>query len=87
LIQNFFKKEIKMIRDIYTNEKLQYDAFKFAERYFSKDIFNLLCGQDENGNILLHQDIRSLLNQIEDFGEFTSEEWEMFFKNIRIHGI
>ena len=75
------------IRDIYNNEQLQHEAFTFAERNFPQHILNLLTGQDEDGNKLPQQNIKSLLNQVENMGNYTSEEWEKFFEEIRENGI
>jgi len=75
------------IRDLYKDESLQYDAFGFAESNFPSFIFNSLCGEDDDGRAVAQQNIVSLLNQIEDLGKYTAEEWKLFFETIRVEGI
>jgi len=65
--------------ELYDNEDLQHKAFDFANRNWSDDILYSLSETEQN--------IESILNRVEDLGDYTMEEWISFFEVIRKEGI
>ena len=74
------------MRDIYRDEILQSKAWNHAQTW-SPEILNGLTGEDVNGKKCDLQNINNMLNQVEDLGDFTIEEWEEFFQTLRLEGI
>jgi hypothetical protein len=75
------------MRDLYNDDDLQHKAWEFANRYFKQELLDLLTGHDADGKFVGYQNITCLLDQCENLGEFTSEEWKLFFENVREQGI
>ena len=65
--------------ELYDNEDSQHKAFNFAERNWSDEILDFLLETE--------QDIESILNKVEDLGDYTMKEWISFFEVIRKEGI
>ena len=65
--------------EIYDNEDLQHKAFQFAERNWPEDVLYYLLETNQN--------IESILNRVEDLGQYTMKEWISFFEVIRKQGI
>jgi hypothetical protein len=74
------------VRDIYDNPQTQSAAWEFCQ-HWPEEILAGLCGQDAAGNSVPQQNIVSMLNHVEDLGDFTSEEWAKFFERVRVDGI
>lgn len=74
-------------RDIYADGNLQYKAWEFCCRFWAPEIMEGLCGETVDGKSVPQQNIDSMLDQVEDLGEFTKEEWHKFFETIRVEGI
>jgi len=75
------------VRDIYGDENLQFPAWEFCSGTWSQHIIDHLTGCDSNGNPCSQQDIRSMLDQVDDLGDYSVEEWTMFFEFVRVEGI
>ena len=75
------------IRDVYGDTELQGEAWEFSERYFPKGAFAGLIGMTEDGEEIPFQGIDNMLNMVNDLGEFTRDEWKLFFANVREYGI
>ena len=74
-------------RDIYNNLGWQHEAWQFCNHHFDGNLLDLLIGEDVDGNNLTKQNIDNLLDQVEDLGTFTKEEWKLFFEKVREWGI
>ena len=84
LLENFDNEEFiedyyESHSESYDNTDLQHKAFDFAERNWSDEILHSLLETDQN--------IESILNRVEDLGDYTIEEWISFFEVIRKEGI
>ena len=90
--------ETETVRDIY-QEMLDFDytkdrfgkpsgavAWEFCQQW-PEVILEGLTGGSVTGKKCNEQHIQSMLNQIEDLGDFTNEEWELFFIRVRKEGI
>lgn len=65
--------------ELYDNKDLQHKAFDFANRNWSDEILHFLLETEQN--------IESILNKVEDLGDYTMKEWISFFEVIRKEGI
>jgi len=72
--------------DLYADEKLKHKAWEFCQRW-DEDILSRLLGEDDEGNEEPMGNIRSLLNRVNDLGDYSIEEWIKFFKDLRENGI
>jgi len=76
----------ELISKLYDDVKLQQIAWEHAQTW-TPEILNGLTGEDVDGNTCSRQNIKCMLDQVEDLGEFTTEEWEKFFEKLRVEGI
>ena len=90
--------QTEAVRDIY-QEMLDFDyreqphgnpsgqvAWNFCQTW-PEVILEGLTGETIDGKKCNEQHIQSMLNQIEDLGDFSAEEWELFFIRVRKEGI
>lgn len=75
------------MRDLYNNQELQESAWNFCCRYWDPDILACLTGEDIDGNKVECPSIIRMLEQIDDLGLYTIEEWKKFFEIVRAEGI
>ena len=78
--------EAKGIRNIYRDENLQADAWEHAQT-FPAEILDGLTGETVDGKKANLQNIESMMNNVDDYGNYTLPEWTLFFQILREEGI
>lgn len=78
-IKRFNQYNESSVTDLYENPKDRHKAWEFAQNNWSEEIIDTLI-ETEN-------DIESILNKVENLGNYSMGEWVQFFKKLRKEGI
>lgn len=78
-IEKFNEYNEMSVTDLYDNPKERHKAFEFAEKNWSEEVLYLLL---ETKN-----DIESILNKVSNLGNYSMDEWIVFFTKVRKYGI
>lgn len=71
----------------YNDPKEQHKMWNFCNRNWDQDILAQILGADADGNPVKQQGIDNMLNKVEDYGDYTREEWKLFLQTVIEEGI
>ena len=75
------------VNDYYNDPKEQFKMWNFCNRHWDQDILAQILGADADGNPVKQQGIDNMLNKVEDYGDYTREEWKLFLQTVIEEGI
>ena len=75
------------VNDYYNDPKEQFKMWNFCNKHWDQDILAQILGADADGNPVKQQGIDNMLNKVEDYGDYTREEWKLFLQTVIEEGI
>ena len=82
-----FENKVNGVNDYYNDPKEQSRMWNFCCRNWDKDIISQILGSDADGNPVRQQGLDNMLNKVEDYGDYTREEWKLFLQTVIEEGI
>jgi hypothetical protein len=75
------------VNNYYNDPKEQHKMWSYCNRYWDQDILAQILGADADGNPVKQQGLDNMLNKVEDYGDYTREEWKLFLQTVIEEGI
>jgi hypothetical protein len=83
----FETNQVDGVNDYYNDPEEQFKMWSYCQRNWDQDILYRILGADADGNPVKQQGIDNMLSQVDDYGDYSREEWKLFLQTVIEEGI